>query len=226
MERQQDITVLVVDDEPFFREALSVYLNNHDSIAAVAAVCNGIEALETLENMRADVVLSDVRMPHLDGIGLAQEISERGLSCRVVALTTFDDEQAMLEMLNAGAYGFVLKSARPSEIIEAVLSAARGGTTISPESATALRKYIAHFPAESTKKLPPREQQVLTLLHTGKNNAAIANDLVIAETTVKKIIARLLQRYNVSSRLELVVTTRNHPSRQEPGARVEKHTAR
>lgn len=210
----ENITVLLVDDEPFFRETVTAYLKRHDDITIVAAVESGTAALEVLEKMVVDVVLSDVRMPYLDGIGLAREISERGLSCRVVALTTFDDEQAMLEMLNAGAYGFVLKSARPGEIIEAVRSAVRGGTTISPASATALRKYVACFSGPAVKTLPTRERQVLTLLQMGKSNAAIACDLRIAEATVKKSVTRLMQRYKVSSRLELVAATKNdtHPS--------------
>lgn len=206
----EGITVLIVDDEPFFRETLTAYLQRYDTITVVATASSGREALKILEKVTVDVVLSDVRMPHLDGIGLVQVISERNLSCRLVALTTFDDEQAMLEMLNFGAYGFVLKSARPGEIVEAVRSAAQGGITISPEAATALRKYITHFPVTSMEALPSREHQVLTLLHMGKNNATIANDLAIAETTVKKTVARLLQRYSVCSRLELVVATGRH----------------
>lgn len=218
----ENISVLVVDDEPFFLETLTSYLNRCSDINAVAIASSGIEALKVLERISVDVVLSDIRMPHMDGIELAREISKQGLSCRVVAMTTFDNEQHLLEILNAGAYGFVLKIARPEKIVEAVRSAARGGTTISPESATALRKYIAYFPAAGAKVLPSREHQVLTLLHLGKNNATIANDLALAETTVKKIIARLLQRYKVSSRLELVVSTINPASRQEAGARLEK----
>lgn len=180
------VTVLVVDDDPFFQEALQTLLKKYDDITIIATASNGIEALDLLERVTVDVVLSDVRMPHLDGIELVREISERNLPCRVIALTTFDDEQAMLGMLNYGAFGFVLKSSRPVEIAEAVRNAAQGGTTISPESASALRKYITRLSGPLVKSLPTREQQVLTLLHTGKSNSAIADDLHIAETTVKK----------------------------------------
>lgn len=200
-------TVLIVDDESFFQRTLEAYFQNAEDITVIASCNSGYEALEVLGQKEVDVVLSDVRMPGLDGIRLLQKIWEEKMAARLVALTTFDDEQAMLEMLNFGAFGFVLKSAKPSEIIDAVRSAAQGGTTISPESATALRKYIASFPMPAVDGLPRRERQVLTLLHTGKNNAAIAKDLEIAETTVKKTVARLMQRYKVGSRLELVVST-------------------
>lgn len=204
-----DINVLIVDDEAFFREALSTYLKNHEDITVIATADDGVKALEVLDKVSVDVVLCDVRMPHLDGLGFIHAVSEKGLSCRVVALTTFDDEQSMLGMLAAGAFGFVLKSARSEEIIDAVRTATRGGTTISPESATALRKYVTRFPPSTTQSLPARERQVLTLLQMGKSNATIADDLGIAETTVKKAVARLMQRYDAASRLELVVATRD-----------------
>lgn len=208
MEAQlESIRLLIVDDESFLRRTLEAYFQSAEDITVLGSCDSGYGALEVLDKNVVDVVLSDVRMPRLGGIGLAQKIWEEKIPCRLVALTAFDDEHAMLEMLNFGAFGFVLKSAKPGEIIDAVRSAAHGGTTISPESATALRKYLASFPAADVEKLPARERQVLALLHTGKNNAAIANELEIAETTVKKTVARLLQRYNVGSRLELVVAT-------------------
>lgn len=204
-----ETSVLIVDDEPFFRETLTAYLKNHEDITVIATANDGVEALEVLEKVSVDVVLCDVRMPHLDGLGFIKEASEKGLACRIVALTTFDDEQSMLGMLTAGAFGFVLKSARSGEIVEAVRTARRGGTTISPESATALCKYVTRFSGPTTQSLPARERQVLTLLQLGKSNAAIADDLDIAEATVKKAVTRLMQRYDVASRLELVVATRN-----------------
>lgn len=203
-----DISVLVVDDELFFRQALTTYLTPHRDITVIATASDGIEALDVLERVAVDVVLSDVRMPRMDGIGLAQEVAARGMESRLVALTTFDEDQAMLGMLSAGAFGFILKSARPDEIVAAVRTAAIGGTTISPQSATSLRKYVTNFYGPETSTLPGSERRVLALLQTGKNNAEIADDLAVAETTVKKAVAKLMRRYNVKSRLELVVATR------------------
>lgn len=192
----ENITVLIVDDEPFFRETLVSYLKEYKNITPIAAASDGAEALKILEKIKVKVILSDVRMPNLDGIGLAQEVAIRKPECRIVALTTFEDEEAMVEMLNAGAYGYVLKSSPPKIIVEAILSAAQGGTTISPHSATALRKYLTRLSGPKRDTLPMREHQVLTLLHMGKNNNTIASDLNIAETTVKKTVARLMQSSN------------------------------
>ncbi|MGD7003325.1 response regulator [Corynebacterium halotolerans] len=207
---QPAISVLVVDDEQFFRETVTTYLQQHPEITVIATAGDGLEALAVLERVAVDVVLSDVRMPRLDGIGLTQEMSDRALQSRVVGLTTFDDDRAMLGMLSAGAFGFVLKSARPEEIVGAVRTAAAGGTTISPQSATSLRKYVTNCFGPATVALPGSEQRVLALLQTGRSNAEIARELGVAETTVKKSVARLMRRYDVKSRLELVVATREH----------------
>lgn len=204
-----DISVLIVDDEPFFGEALTRYLEKYEGIKVLGVSEDGVQALDMLQKVMADVVLCDVRMPRMDGVQFAKVVAAEKLPCRVVGLTTFDDERSMLEMLNAGCFGFILKSARPDEIVEAVRGAASGGTTISPQSATRLRRYLVNLPEPSASHLPDREWEVLSLLQKGGSNAAIADELRVSEASVKKAVTRLMQRYDVSSRLELVVTTRD-----------------
>lgn len=201
------IRILIVDDEPFFRDILEAYFTTCAGITVVDTASNGAQALKSLEKMMVDVVLCDVRMPLLDGVEFTRSVAELHLPCKILALTSFKDDQAMLAMLQAGAFGFLLKGATRKEIHSAVYAAAMGGTTISPEAATGLRKYLSCGIA-STEGLSAREQEVLTLLHLGRNNSSIAAELDVSVASVKKTVRHLMQRFNASSRLELVAVTR------------------
>lgn len=202
------IHVLIIDDEQFYRDTLTTYLTPCADITVVATAANGAQALHMLEKVMVDVVLCDVRMPLLDGIDFTKTAAAENLPCKILALTSFNDDHAMLNMLRAGAFGFLLKSAAREEIINAIRVAAAGGTTISPEVATSLRKYLAHPPVV-TEELPAREQDILTLLHLGKSNAVIAAELNVSTVSVKKAVSRLMQRFTVTSRMELVAVTRS-----------------
>lgn len=205
----RQINLLIVDDEQFFRDSLADYFSDAPDITVVATAPNGAEALQVLERTTVDVVLCDVRMPLLDGVEFTRAAAERKLPVKVLALASFNDEHAMLGMLQAGAYGFLLKSEGREEIVQAVRTAAAGGTTISPEAATGLRKYLAR-PVTGTEGLSDRERDVLTLLHVGKTNLEIAEELDLSAVSVKKTVSRLFQHYNVTNRLELVAVTRQN----------------
>lgn len=202
------IKILIVDDDRNYKTALLSFFEKEDDIDVVATAANGLEALNLLKYTSVDVVLSDIRMPFLDGIELSRELKRDNFQGKIIALTTFNDDHTMLEMLHNGAFGFVLKSSSSEQIIAAVRAAASDGTTISPEAATALRKYIDNFEDVQLDALPYRDRQVLTLLHMGKTNEEIAQDLNIAQTTTKKSVTRLMQRFNVSNRLKLVIISR------------------
>lgn len=201
------IYVLIVDDEEFFRETLKTHLSTYEDIAVVATAANGEEALRLLEKAMVDVVLCDVRMPLMDGVVFTKIVAERNLPCKILALTSFNDGQAMLTMLEYGAFGFLIKGVGRADISTAIKAAVAGGTTISPESATKLRNYISR-PKFFTETLPDREEEVLKFLHLGKSNRDIADELKISANSVKKAVSRLMQRFNATSRLELVAATR------------------
>lgn len=199
--------VLIVDDEEFFRDALRAYLAPHEDILVVATVDNGEEALQVLEKIVVDVVLCDVRMPVMDGLKFTRKVADLHNDCRILALTSFIDDHVMVSMLNAGAHGFLLKTAAREDICAAIIDAANGGTTISPAAATGLKKYLLQ-PAAVTDSLPLREQDVLALLHAGKSNAAIAEGLEVSASSVKRAVSNLMQRFNAGSRTELIAFTR------------------
>ncbi|WP_080794330.1 response regulator transcription factor [Corynebacterium pacaense] len=202
------IRVLVVDDEVFFRDSLSAALAASEDISVVGVADNGLQARDFLLSNEAEVVLCDVRMPIMDGVGLTEELSARGALARVIAVTSFNEDQAMLRMLHAGAWGFVLKSARRREIIDAVVAVAAGGTVISPVAASNLRQYLVSPLSTLSVELSDRERSVLGLLHQGKSNRQIAGCLGVSEVSVKKTMSGLMRTFDVSSRVRLIAVTR------------------
>lgn len=133
----------------------------------------------------------------------------------VIAVISFNDDVAMVDMLTAGARGFVLKSARKGEIIAAIHSAVEGGTTLSPAAASGLRRHIMPT-AAAVGGLSPLDSRMLRLLHLGMSNASIAEEVRISASSVKKSVARLMQTFGASSRLELVVRSRSYTQPGKP----------
>lgn len=204
---QRPLNVLIIDDEEFYRDTLTAYLAAYADLTVVAVAENGAQALHILESTPVDVALCDVRMPLFNGVDFTKTATARKLTCKILALTSFNDDRAMLGMLHAGAVGFLLKSADQHEIINAIRAAATGAMSISPEATNNLRKYLTPPPI-TIEGLPDRERDVLALLHLGKSNDSIAAALHVSVISVKKAVSRLMQRFNVSSRMELVAITR------------------
>ncbi|MGK2349829.1 response regulator [Actinomyces sp. W5033] len=204
--RARPVRVAIVDDDAFVLTALRGYLGADERIEVTSTFSRAADALAFLRRVPVDVVLTDVRMPGVDGLELLARARQDHPGLAVVVLTSFDDDQAMLTALAAQANGFLLKDAAPEEIVRAVLAAAEGGTTISPSTASRL---VAHHLRPTTvtgrEDLTGAEREVLTLLCEGYSNAEIAERLVIAESTVKTHVSSLMRKYGASSRLKLVV---------------------
>lgn len=199
------VRVVVVDDDPFVLTALRSYLGSEPGIEVLSTFTQAREALAFLQRVRADVVVSDVRMPGMDGLELLTRLKEQAPDTAVLMLTSFDDDTALRESLAQRANGFLLKDSAPEEVVRAVLAAADGGTTISPTTASRL---VSRFLRPATPSLPnvtAAEQAVLDLLCEGYSNGEIAERLVISEATVKTHVSRLMKKLNVPSRLKLVV---------------------
>lgn len=215
-ERTVETWVLVVDDDPIVLAALRQYFSSTDDIRIVAEATNGVEALTLLNNVSVDVVLADIHMPEMDGVTLLREIQRRSNPPAFVAITALDADDSMLKVLAGGGVGYIIKSARPQEIISAVREAADGGTTVSPQAMTRLVDYIpAERPPEDPvltqlgpvyAKLTGVEKRVLGHLCEGLSNAEIAHVLNYSEATVKKHVSQLIGQFGVSSRLSLAVT--------------------
>jgi DNA-binding NarL/FixJ family response regulator len=204
------IRVLVADDQQLLRAGFRVILEAEPDIEVVGEAVDGVEAVELAGSSRPDVVLMDIRMPRLDGLAATEQLMRRPDPPRVVVLTTFDQNEYVVRALKAGAYGFLLKDAPPSRLIAAIRAAASGEALIEP---SITRRLIERFAVTEPGATPPtvldsltdRERDVLRLVARGMSNAEIAAEMVIAETTVKTHVARILTKLGLRDRVQAVV---------------------
>jgi DNA-binding NarL/FixJ family response regulator len=211
------IRVVLVDDQDLVRAGFRVILGTEDGIDVVGEARNGAEAVDRVAALRPDVVLMDVQMPEVDGLEATRRILAPPVAdppVRVVILTTFDREDYLFEALKAGASGFLLKNARPEDLIDAVRVVARGDALLSPE---VTRRVIERFSAPAAPPRPcrppeltEREYEVLIALARGASNAEIAEQLYLGETTVKTHVSRVLMKLGLRDRTQAVVYAYEH----------------
>jgi len=197
------IAVLIVDDHAVVREGLRAFLQLQDGIEVAGEAGDGEEALEQALALRPDVILMDLVMPRLDGVGAMRELRERVPDSRVIVLTSFLDEERLLPAIQAGAAGYLLKNAEPAELARAIRAAHRGETIIDPTVASRLVSAIAdgrRSPADQT--LTRREREVLELIARGRSNKRIAFELGISEKTVKTHVGHVLAKLGVTDRTQ------------------------
>jgi DNA-binding NarL/FixJ family response regulator len=206
----EKIRVLVADDQTLVRTGFRVILEAEGDIEVVAEADTGAEAVRLAALTGPQVVLMDIRMPEMDGLTATEEIRRQPDPPTVVVLTTFDQNEYVYRALRAGAAGFLLKDAPSSRLIAAVRAAATGDSLIEP---SITRRLVERFAAPAPPAGPPRElaaltereREVLRLIARGLSNAEIAAELVVAETTVKTHVARLLTKLGVRDRVQAVV---------------------
>ena len=202
------VTVVVVDDEPMVCAHLRTILGSAPDIEVVDEAHDGAAGVEAVVRSRPDVVLMDLRMPVLDGIGAIERIVKLGKAPVVVVLTTFDADQYVLRALRAGAAGFLVKSTPPQDLIGLVQVAAEGHTVLSPAAA---RRLIAASADSSSARerarklvgsLTEREIEVLACLGEGQSNAQIAARLYLSEATIKGYVSRMLDKLGLDNRTQ------------------------
>jgi NarL family two-component system response regulator LiaR len=197
------IRILVVDDHAVVREGLRAFLELQEEFEVVGEAGDGAEAVELAERLRPDVVLMDLVMPGLDGVGAMQRLRERLPSSRVIVLTSFAEDDRLLPAIQAGAAGYLFKNAQPSELARAVRAAHAGEALLDPAVAARLVDAIAQAPdTEPSEQLTPREREVLELIGRGLSNKLIARELEIAEKTVKAHVGHLLAKLGVTDRTQ------------------------
>jgi DNA-binding NarL/FixJ family response regulator len=211
------ITVLVADDQPLMRAALRACLSTDPGIEVVGEAVDGRDAVERAQRLRPDVVLMDVRMPHLDGVAATRRLaragtrSSGGRPVRVVVLTTFDLDEYIVAALRAGASGFLLKDATPEQLAHAVRVVAAGEALLAPAvTRRLLDRYAHHLPRGDAREglpadLTDREVAVLRLIARGLANAEIAGTLHLATSSVKTHVSHLLAKCGMTDRVQLVV---------------------
>jgi DNA-binding NarL/FixJ family response regulator len=207
------IGILLVDDQEIVRTGLRVMVETQPDMRVVAEAASGGDAVELTSRLRPQVVLMDIRMPGVDGLEATRRILALNQEppARVVILTTYDLDEYVYDGLAAGASGFLLKHARPEELLLGIRSAAAGDALVSP---AVTRRLISTFadrrraPARSTRalaRLTAREREVLELIAQGHSNREIADQLLVSESTVKTHAARMLTKLDLRDRVQAVV---------------------
>jgi DNA-binding NarL/FixJ family response regulator len=209
------IRVLLADDQALFREGLRAVLSTYDGIDGGGEAANGLEAVRLAGERRPDVVLLDLRMPVLDGAEATRRIAATTPAPRVIALTTFDDDESVFEVLRAGALGYLLKDTLSAKLVEAIEAAARGESFLQPKVATRVLTEFARLASAPPPRsaaaplgLSEREVAVLRLLGRGASNKEIAIDLAITEGTVKNHVTSIFGKLEVDDRVQAALRAR------------------
>jgi DNA-binding NarL/FixJ family response regulator len=203
-------TVVIADDQELIRSGLELVLSAR-GLDVVGLAGDGREAVELVRRTRPDVVLMDIRMPVLDGIAATAAITEAALGTSVLVLTTYDVDAYVYAALKAGAAGFLLKATAPDRLAEGVRTVAEGGSLLAPSLTRRLiEEYVRRPPPregvpEELGCLTERELEVFTLVARGLSNDEVAAQLVVAESTVKTHLNRVLAKLGTTSRVQLVV---------------------
>jgi DNA-binding NarL/FixJ family response regulator len=204
-------TVLLADDQALVRGGFRMILDAQPDLDVIGEADDGEAAVAQARALRPDVVLMDVRMPKLDGIAATRRLADLNLATRVLVLTTFDEDAVVYDAMKAGASGFLLKTAPPDRLVDAVRTVAAGEALLAP---TVMRRLVEQFvsgppPGRETPPevdaLTAREREVLRLIARGRSNAEIAAELFVSDATVKTHVNKVLAKLSLRDRVQAVV---------------------
>lgn len=201
------IRVLLVDDHDLVRAGFRIILQSEPGIEVVGEASDGAEAVDLARSLRPDVICMDVQMPGTDGIEATRLIaSDASVSAGILILTTFQRDDYLFDALQAGASGFLLKTARAEQLVEAVKVIARGDALLSPDvTRSVIQQFSRPVIPAAPVGLTEREAEVLALVSRGLSNAEIAAELFLGEATVKTHVSKVLVKLGVRDRLQAVV---------------------
>jgi DNA-binding NarL/FixJ family response regulator len=202
------IRLLIADDHPIVRDGLTGMFSDEDGFEVVGQAANGAEAVRLAGLLQPDVILMDLRMPEMDGATAIGELTRRGVTARVLVLTTYDTDSHVLSAIEAGATGYLLKDAPPAELLRATRAAAQGQSVLSPAVASKLMGRV-RAPEPAAEPLSQRELEVLGLVAAGCTNKEAAARLFISEATVKTHLLHLYAKLGVGDRAAAVAAAYN-----------------
>jgi len=211
MTDESNVRVLLVDDQSLVRMGFRMVLDAEPDLTVVGEASDGREAVQRAAELRPDIVLMDVRMPGMDGLAATREIVAARPESRVIVLTTFDLDEYAFGGLRAGASGFLLKDARPAELLGAIRSVAAGDAVVSPRvTKRMLELFGTSLPAsagsqDATAPLTPREREILLAIAEGLSNGEIAERFFLTESTVKTHVGRVLFKLGLRDRIHAVI---------------------
>jgi two-component system, NarL family, response regulator DevR len=214
METENKIHIIIVDDHALVRLGLTTLINDQPNMQVVGEAGSGTEALRMVERFQPEVVLMDIRMPGESGIEATRAILSRFPRTRVVILTSFADDELVLRAIQAGAAGYVLKQADNQDLLRAINAAAQGEASLDPATTARLLQQVRQLgrlaDEDAFRALSEREMQVLAEVARGKTNAEIAEALSLSEKTVRNHVSAILEKLNLSNRVELATYAVEH----------------
>jgi DNA-binding NarL/FixJ family response regulator len=209
------IRILLADDQPLFREALRTLISLQPDLQVAGEAGDGEEAVRLAETLHPDVVLMDLQMPLVDGVEATRRLHSSQPECRVIALTTFGDDDYVFDCLRAGAVGYLLKDAPSESLFEAIRAAARGESFLQPSITTRVLAEFTRLSDQPTSSnasliepLSDREREILQLIASGLSNREIADKLFITEGTVKNHVTNILGKLDVRDRTQAALKAR------------------
>jgi DNA-binding NarL/FixJ family response regulator len=205
---ERAIRLLIADDHPVFRQGLRAMLDSTEEFEVIGEAAEGDEAVAKALELQPDVVLMDLRMPGLNGIDATRRILEAQPGIGILVLTMFEDDDSVFAAMRAGARGYLLKGSEQDEVVRAIRSIASGEAIFGPAIASRLIAYFSSANATAFPELTDREREVLELIAQGKNNQAIANELVLSLKTVRNHVSNVFNKLQVTDRAGAIVKAR------------------
>jgi DNA-binding NarL/FixJ family response regulator len=216
----EPLRVLVADDHPLFRQGLRTAIEADDGLEVVGEAETGAEAVEWALELQPDVVVMDVQMPERNGIEATRQIVAQSPHVGVLVLTMFEDDDSVFAAMRAGARGYLLKGSEHDEIVRAIRAVSSGEAIFGPAIATRLMAYFAASatgPLQAFPELTPREREVLERIARGQSNAAIAQELVLSQKTVRNHVSNVFTKLQVLDRAQAIVKAREAGLGTGPG---------
>ena len=209
--KKNKTTILIADDHPLFRRSVRAVLENEPDFEVVGEAANGVEAVRMADEIRPDVMLMDITMPELDGLEATRQIKAKHPEIAILVLTIHSDEQHAVEILEAGAAGYLTKSVFGEEIVHSIRGVISGEMVLSPAVGKRLLELAARYPLKPVllpagEKLSTRELQIIKLAARGMSNKEIALELGLSLRTVKRLLDNIFSLLHVSSRTEAVIS--------------------
>jgi DNA-binding NarL/FixJ family response regulator len=208
------VSIMIVDDQPLFRDGIKTVLDIEKYLSVIATAANGKEAIHLLNSITPpDLLLLDIRMPEMDGVETVKQIKRIHPKIKVLMLTTFNDEEYVIEALANGANGYVLKDMEIEELVEAIYDAVNGKMVLPPSVASklaeGLHKIVPRKPNPALAELSEREKEIATMLTQGFSNKQIAMALFISEGTTRNYISTIYSKIGVNDRTNAVLYFKN-----------------
>lgn len=207
-EQTEEIKIVIADDHQLVRQGIRSFVELHEDIEIVGEAADGLEAIELTKNYYPDVLLLDLRMPGADGVTVCREVKEAAPDVKIIILTAFDNTEEIVEVLEAGAFSYILKDASPDRLIKAIKNVVKGQRVFHPAVASKIADRLVASSRGDQKlsaALSSREVEILQLLAKGHKNKEIAKALSISESTVKTHVSHILQKLEQEDRVKAIV---------------------